>query len=169
MSVKIMGLDLSLVETVWCVIYDDGTMHKGTVTTKLKGVERLSAIKTMLINIIDEFDPVLVVIEGYSFGSRGRAIFSIGELGGVVKTMLFDREVEFIDVAPTMVKKYATGKGTSPKDNVMLSVYKKWGVEFTNNNECDAYVLAHIGFSTLDIDQNLTKYQKEVVDKWLKD
>jgi crossover junction endodeoxyribonuclease RuvC len=64
-------------------------------------------------------------------------------------------------VAPTSLKKYITGKGTKvQKNQILLQVYKKWGVEFTDDNAADSYGLARIARGKHDFE-----YEKEVYDK----
>jgi crossover junction endodeoxyribonuclease RuvC len=55
----------------------------------------------------------LVVIEGYSFGSQGRAVFDIAEPGAGVRFLLYRLGIPFADVPPATLKKFATGKGRS--------------------------------------------------------
>jgi Holliday junction resolvasome RuvABC endonuclease subunit len=63
-------------------------------------------------------------------------------------------------VPPLTLKKYATGKGTSKKQEMLLQIYKRWGVEFSDDNAADAYALARLaGGLTID------KIEAEVVEK----
>lgn len=93
---------------------------------------------------------------------------ALGELHGVIRVALFHALNEPgrypIKVPPTVVKKYATGKGNAKKNEVMLAAYKHWGVEFQSDNMADSYVIARIcqGHAT-------TAYQSEVVTKMLGD
>jgi hypothetical protein len=91
---NVVGLDLSLTETgVSC-----GKHGELVIKPKLKGVERLWQIEKEVFKHTHHAD--LVVIEGYSFGSKGRAIFNIGELGGVIRLMLYKGNHNFIEVPP---------------------------------------------------------------------
>jgi crossover junction endodeoxyribonuclease RuvC len=45
------------------------------------------------------------------------------------------------------LKKYASGKGTSKKQEMLLQIYKRWGVEFNDDNAADAYALARLAGS----------------------
>lgn len=87
----------------------------------------------------------VVALEGYAPGrTQNREV--MGELGGVVK-MVLDEEVgdgRVFVVAPTALKKFVTGSGSAPKDNVLLQVYKKWGVEFRSNDVADAFGLMQV-------------------------
>ena len=58
------------------------------------------------------------------------------------------------------LKKYATGKGTAKKQEMLLQIYKRWGVEFNDDNAADAYALARLaGGHAID------KIEQEVLDK----
>ena len=95
-------------------------------------------------------------------GSRAGQAFSIGELGGVIKLMLYLRDWEYKDVAPTQVKKFGAKKGNASKDQVMMNVYKEGGFEASDNNVCDAFVLAQIA-RALKQTVPLRSYQTEVI------
>ncbi len=56
--------------------------------------------------------------------------------------MFKKKEVPFKVVAPGTLKKFVTGDGRAKKDLMLLKVYKKWGVEFDDDNLADAYSLA---------------------------
>jgi len=102
----------------------------------------------------------VMVIEGFSYGSAGNAVIGMGYLGYRIREMLEELKLPFIEPAPS----YATGKGNCGKDLILQQVYKRWGVEFTNNNLADAYVLAQIGRGYLGEDITLIKAQCEVID-----
>jgi len=71
-------------------------------------------------------------------------------------------------VASTTLKKFATGKGNSPKQAMLLGVYKKWGFETDDDNLADAFALSRLA-ATLRSGSD-TKYEDEcvkvVLDKW---
>ena len=102
-----------------------------------------------------------VAMEGYAPGAKfGREM--AGELGGMVKVWLYEvRGMEPYLVAPTSLKKYVTGKGTGvQKNQMLLQTYKKWGVEFHDDNLCDSYGLARLVSGRHEL-----AYEKEVYDK----
>ena len=42
------------------------------------------------------------------------------------------------------LKKYATGKGNAKKQEMLMQIYKRWGVEFNDDNAADSYALARL-------------------------
>lgn len=50
--------------------------------------------------------------------------------------------IQVMAFTPTELKKFITGKGNSKKQIIIQQVYKKYGVEFEDDNLADAFVLA---------------------------
>jgi crossover junction endodeoxyribonuclease RuvC len=133
-----------------------------------QGAARLRHIHRTLLDAFrqmeDAYDVRQVVMEGYAPGSKWNRE-ALGELGAVTKLALdevfgFTGRVRI--AAPTALKKFVTGSGTAPKDLMLLSVYKKWGAEFSSNDLADAYGLMRIGHG-LENGVSL-RYEQEVID-----
>lgn len=136
---NILGVDLSLTSTG---ISANG--KTGIITTPAKGSERLSIISLAILDAVIENSIQLVAIEGYSFASRNSQAHSIGELGGVVRTRLWERNIPYVDIPPTCRAKFATGRGNAAKTEVMSSVSAKTGLVFSGkgaDDMCDAWIL----------------------------
>src|SRR5699024_4170133 len=103
-----------------------------------------------------------VVIEGFSYGSRGRGVSTQYGIGWVIRTALYHTGIKYLEVTPSQLKKFATGKGNTSKDNMILAIYKHWGFEDDSDNVRDAFVLARIGMAK-DESGTLAGYQKEVI------
>lgn len=69
-----------------------------------------------------------VLLEDYSFASTGR-VFHIGENTGLLKYKLKRSIIPFTTVAPTVIKKYATGKGNAGKDQLNESFIEQTGLD----------------------------------------
>lgn len=136
MNERILGLDQSLVETGY---YFDLNNY-GTIKTKTKGTERLIEIRNKLKIIIESIKPTIIVMENYSFGTKGMG-FYMGELGGMIKILCHDLNIKLIIILPTHLKKFMTGKGNSEKSLMLLSVYKNYNLDTHNDNIADAFSL----------------------------
>ena len=140
----LMAIDPSLNEAGICIFDDENRLlYTCTINNpeKLTGMKRLSYIKKNLIYIIKKYKIDYVGIEDYSYGSKGQAIINLGELGGIIRLYLYEHKIIFKVISPTTIKKFITNKGNSKKELMLLKVYKKYGIEFENNNICDAYAL----------------------------
>ena len=139
---NILALDLSLTATGIC--HPDGST--GTFKTgKLRGMERLLRIRDTVSERIEMPGTVqctdLVVIEGYSYGSKGRAAVSLGELGGIVRMFLWEWGTPYVEIPPSCLKKYLCGKGNAGKDDVLQQAVMRSGRVFGDNNQADAWVM----------------------------
>lgn len=134
------------------------------------GVERLLDIQNWLQEkfvFLDEqgHDVQNAAIEGSVLASH--SALKLGELAALVKITLYDMMIfENPDVAvplqipPMTLKKYATGKGNAKKQEMMLQIYKRWGVELNDDNAADAYALARLAAGS-----HTTEIEKAVVDQ----
>ena len=151
---NIVGLDLSLTCTGIAVYNttDDGITTKVVKTSsKDSDVCRYSKIHS---DTLHEYAfSSIVFIEGYSFGSfsKSSSMSKLIELGGIIKYDLDNRDIPFVIVPPTVLKKFITGKGNAKKEDVKLGVYKKFGREFKTSDEADAFALVVLGIKYLNI------------------
>jgi len=162
-----IGVDPSLTATGFVVLDEKGNLQeKKIIKSKLKDVERLIELSDELRDSLQTYRGKIsgVCIEGYSFGSRLGQAFSIGELCGIFKICLTKFPVLYKIIAPTRLKKFVTGKGNSKKELLLKEVYKKWGIDFNDNNLADAYGLARISWS-YENRKKLLSYEKEIIEQ----
>ncbi len=160
-----LGIDLSLTGTGLSVVEGDRLLFSECYKPKNKsGPTRLIEIRHKVSETIDKYQPELICIEGYSFGSRGRAVFQTGELGGLIRVLLHKTGIKWLEITPSQVKKFAAGVGNCGKDIIMQQVYKRWGMEFKTSDEADAFILAKIGTILLGYKEKLIKAQEEVIE-----
>ena len=179
----IIGIDQSLTST-GLVVLRDGQVELAETTKnepKLGTVERVRLIRERINDIIfsrktgrktkEGFPywqaPDLIVIEGFSFNSKGRSVFDIAYLGWRIREDLerlrTDDGIPWLEVPPSQLKKFATGQGNANKEIILQQAYKRWGYETHDNNVADAYVLAQIGRAYLGETDDLTAFQQEVI------
>jgi crossover junction endodeoxyribonuclease RuvC len=118
-----------------------------------------------IVNIIPEKS--IICIEGFSFGSKGQAVSTQYGVGFAIRFALVSRGIMYIEPTPGQVKKFASGKGDTKKENLVLPIFKMWNFEHDSDNVRDAYIMAQMAKS-LQKDATLLKYQREVMDMLMK-
>ncbi len=112
------------------------------------GIARLRWIRdAVLERAVDS----VVILEGYSFASRGQAIVSLGELGGVIRVALTDASIEYVDVPPACRAKYATGKGNASKEQVLAEAIRRLNYAGHSNDEADALWLRTMALDAFNL------------------
>tara|TARA_B110000285_G_C15044467_1_gene573539 strand:- start:184 stop:762 length:579 start_codon:yes stop_codon:yes gene_type:complete len=120
-------------------------------------IERFSQISDWVFSIINKVSNPKVFIEGYSFGSKGQAVFQIAENCGILKYRLQLAEIEYDTVVPSVVKKFASSKGNADKqlmydsfkEHTKVDLMKKFDMEKLNNpvtDIVDSYYIAKVGY-----------------------
>jgi crossover junction endodeoxyribonuclease RuvC len=150
-----LGVDLSTSATGVVLLQEapKGAPPKCLLETEIKfpklaGIERSTAICHAVMQVAQERKPGRIVLEGYSLNMKNASsVIPLVELGGLLRFFLRLDGFTWFDPRATQVKQFATGKGTSPKDVVMMHVLKRWGHESKTNNTADAYVCAAIGLA----------------------
>lgn len=155
---KIIGIDQSLSCTAVSVKDLDGnynvTDEKYFFTTTVKKHSYQHRIKPWLISnkakgftktfyIVDYLSDIFksvrgdayLALEGYSFGSQSQSIFQLGELGGAIKYVAKKNDIKIRTYEPTVIKKFATGKGSGKK----APMYESYRNLFPDSNILKAY------------------------------
>lgn len=174
-----IGIDQSLTGFAFSAVSVESPSEHMTWVYKspYSGVQRLSDIQNFLHErfafLKENGNQVVdIAMEGTVLASQAALV--LGELAATVKLFMFEHFFESnnyfpapdqtlrtpLQVPPMTLKKYATGKGTAKKQEMLLQIYKRWGVEFNDDNAADAYSLARLaGKHVID------KVEQEVVDK----
>ncbi len=140
----VIGIDASLTGTGVAVIKDGEFITSYRIVPKKKGVERLIEVERCLLGILFNHKADLVCLEDYAYSKAGHA-HQMGELGGVLRVMFHGTKLPWIVIGTGQLKKFVTGKGNGKKDLILMNVFKKWGLQFGNSDEADAFGLAKIG------------------------
>lgn len=144
---KLVGVDPSLAGTATST-YDDGTITTGRLEALVDARRALqahpAARRALLGGILVERcrGAALVVIEGYAYGIKaGSALVTLGELGGVLRDRLWAAGLHYLEVPPSNLKKYATGKGNASKDEVLAAAVHRSRRLLRTNDEADSWWL----------------------------
>src|SRR5699024_327242 len=162
MNVNYIGIDPSTKTGIVILDNDGNVLLEEEITgTGDKDPKRMVTLTNKIINQIKGQNST-ICIEGFSYGSKGRGIsFQFG-LGHAIRNEMFKHDIKYINVSPGQLKKFATGKGNTSKDNMILPIYKRWGYEHDSDNVRDAFVLAQIA-KGLSYGNRLVKHQREVI------
>lgn len=180
-----VGIDQSLTGFAFAVIdmEDPKKYYVNVYKSPYSGVRRLSDIDNFLFEQMTELsgkEIIDVAMEGTVLASNAALV--LGELSATVKLFFY----EYFDgtnqvypsaephlrtplqIPPMTLKKYASGKGTSKKQEMLLQIYKRYGVEFNDDNAADAYALARLAGGIV-IDEIEQKVVEQVQDPKYRD
>lgn len=167
----VLGIDPSL--TGFALAFGTRTGKKHEIlelSSKSRGQEltnRLRRYDEFVLRIqeeITERGPELILIEGYSYASRG-SVISLGEFGILVRQSLFEVTDNVLEVAPSLLKKFATGKGNAGKSQMVSEITRRYDVTFKTDNEADAFALMQMARIVHGWSKCETKFQEEAVAK----
>lgn len=158
-ATRVVGVDISLTGPAVCVAsgaphskarVDSGITVESAVFRagkELRGPERLSVVARAITDWLHSrgvlYPGVVFVQEGYAF-SRQQA-HSLGEIGGCVRRVIWEAGCNLIVPPPSTLKKFITGKGSGDKSVIIKHVYKHWGFDVDNDDQCDAFCCALVG------------------------
>src|SRR5512137_1937925 len=139
MKMTIIGIDYSLTCPAVCVansksftesyfyfLHNNAKHHGFTLDDHILGdphdeylsdQQRYENIASWVLGILAPFDKesVYILIEDYAFAAKGR-VFNLAENCGLLKYLLYKNGYKFSTIAPSVIKKYATGKGNANKE-----------------------------------------------------
>jgi len=81
----------------------------------INDIDRYKRIVDWINDCLPLHNNIIVTMEGYSMGSKGK-VFAIAECGGLVKYNFYTRNIKYNLVSPNNVKKFATGIGKGNKE-----------------------------------------------------
>jgi len=150
-----VGIDPSFSGT-GLIILDENTEIISRVLISTKKKDELYDVERRMIEVENQLKFILdyshlirgIFIEEISFGSKGQASEQLAALNYHIRIFLYNNKLHFKTISPMGLKKWATGKGNCKKDLMLLKCYKRFGIEFEDDNLCDAYLLARMCFET---------------------
>jgi Holliday junction resolvasome RuvABC endonuclease subunit len=102
-----------------------GSLHKEWNTSE----QRFGNLATWSIDILNDAKVEDICLEGYAYGAGSKGlVFQIGENTGALKQKMFQMGIPFIVTPPTVIKKFATGKGNSNKEKMWDSFIEETGM-----------------------------------------
>ncbi len=150
--IKVLGLDLSITGTGLAHTLE-GEVCTHLIKTRDKDRDgRLVQIQATIRELATGAE--LALIEAPTPRSPSSVIS--GMVQGAARLVLLDLGIPYGTLMPASLKKYATGRGTGDKIPMAMAAYKRAGLEFPDDNQCDAFWLwvaanDHLGQPVFDL------------------
>lgn len=150
--IPVLAVDPSLRATAWATVTSNGDgdrLHHGIIESRvhngqrwrtLNGAERLAYIAGKLRAEAKKHGAMFLAIEGYSHGSTYNG-HTLGELGGVIRTVMWGAGYPYIEVAPKTVKMWAANNGNADKRAMLAAAKDLCGYRGNSHDEADAILL----------------------------
>ena len=146
---RILGVDPSLRSTGFGLIETRGAemtpICHGNIKnpTKLLPSRCLVRIRDTLTDLIHQYKPEVMSIEGLVYVQNTRIAFTLGQVRGVIIAAGAERGLEIYEYAPRKVKQAVTGLGGAGKGQVGRMVKMMLGLaEVPQEDAADALALA---------------------------
>ena len=151
------GIDLSFTATGMVRLNESGLIEETQIFQSVKGdfsyEQRIHVIAETVVQFVTpgnhpSLDRFPINVEGLAMGKRVGKILEMGALNYHCRIQLMLHGYPYILTPPSTLKKFVIGKQPrgkgAKKELMLLHTFKKWGVEFSDNNLCDAYGLARM-------------------------
>jgi len=144
-----LGIDPSFSATGVVILDREGKVIKEEVISTKHDPNNQYDIETRMLYVVEKLNFVLdypeiklTYIEEISFGSSGSGSDQLAALNYFIRVFLLQNKFVFYTVPPTTLKKFITGNGQCKKNLMLKEVYKRWTVDYVDDNLCDAYSLS---------------------------
>ncbi|AXF39687.1 RuvC-like Holliday junction resolvase [Paenibacillus phage Kawika] len=171
---RFVGIDPST-KTGFVALDQFGNVLKAKELTGIAKPDPIRMI-TLVDEIMDHIQPGdQVFIEGFAHAAKGNYVGQMFGIGWGIRMALTRRKVQYTEVTPSQLKKFASGKGNAKKEDLILPIYEDWGFKHSSDNVRDAFILAHIAYETYlsknefcsAVGIDLYPYRKKVIDEIL--
>lgn len=159
----VVGIDLSLTATGVCAV--DGSLH--TIKSAPSGdsvAERAARIIRVTNDVIAHIptNVSLVVLEGPAYSQQAQAGVHLraGLWWSVATTLMGQRVVE---VSPSLLKKFATGKGNATKPDMRMALFQRADLDVRDDNQVDAWWLRQLGLHLIESPDRIALPQSHTV------
>lgn len=170
----VIGIDPSLTGTAIAILNHRGqlvrlarfeSVNEGRgVAHRILRYDHVSGMMRDMIASLSP-NPVVACIEGYSMGHNSAQHSLLIEMGFTLRKMVASSTHAAIhEVAPSTLKKFATGIGKGDKSAIASALTHRYGVRFDTSDEADAYGLARMALQIAGFEEPDNSKQRESVD-----
>lgn len=129
-------------------------------------VERYRWLADKVHDVVCRHEPTWMLIEGcFTLKTRGNSTQFLSEMRGVVLDRLVDVVPSVREVAPVLLKIFATGKGVGKKIAIATALTHRYGRQFENDNEADCFGLHRLALCVAGVVEPANAKQADVASR----
>lgn len=151
---RTVGIDISTC-TGLAMVGESEDRGKTVEVPRERGHLRLQLIANDVAQTLQVWQPAFVAVEGYAYVRNVSAFVTLVEVGTMIRHVLYQLSLPWVEVPPTVLKKWVTGEGNASKDQMALSVKQRWAYTSHSHDIIDAYALAQMAQTGWDAIQTL--------------
>ena len=166
---RVAGLDVSTRQIGYAPATEDEFLFSVSSRFGAKeNIRRLDDLAAQFERLVRTHPPRpdVVVIEDYSLGmGKNTGILSkirLGEIGGTIRRDLFRLDIAIVEVRPTTLKRFATGRGNADKA-AMVAEARRRGAIVRNDDEADAWHLRRMGRAAYGLEVVAEDYERDAL------
>jgi crossover junction endodeoxyribonuclease RuvC len=124
----VLGVDSGSLSTGYGVVEGDGRLHRALAYGAIRNdpgtghPQRLALIRDKLREVIREYRPQLLALEGVFVSRSPVSALKLGQVRGAVMVTAMDEGLEVREFSPAEVKMAVTGYGRADKEQVQVMV-----------------------------------------------
>lgn len=153
---RVLAVDPAVRNTGYALVEGDAQKQYAidygviSIPQKIPQSAALSAVRTGLVNLITQYQPDIVAVEGIIFVQSVRTAISMGAARAAALIAAADHGLEVYEYAPKKIKKAVVGNGNADKAQVAFMVRALLGLSETPPHDAaDAIAIgiAHLSAS----------------------
>lgn len=113
-------------------------------SSTLTDMPRLSFYRNKIKEFIVKYQVTEAILEGYSMGSKGQGVTGLAELGGIIRMMLYDMNIPYVQSPPYNAKAYISGISVAEKEIIIESILEKYNLHIEDDNIADSFSMANM-------------------------
>jgi crossover junction endodeoxyribonuclease RuvC len=140
---KTAGIDAATCTGI-AMVGDGEDRGKTIEIQKLKGFLRLQLIANEISETLSIWQPQFVAIEHYAYVRNVNSFVTLVEVGTVARVAVRELDIPWVEVPPTVLKKWTTGHGNAKKEQMAVAVKERWQFASHSHDIVDAIALAQM-------------------------
>lgn len=145
--INTLSLDLSTVDSGWAIFQDNDLSFYGDFKPSKKenvydrNWDQILKIKDLILH--KNINQV-VFEDSFSSIRNKQVVIKLNRLAGMIIYICYENNIPFYTLPPKYVKKIFSGNGNATKELMIEHVNKKYNLNLSNDNICDAIAIGSV-------------------------